>query len=73
MSIMVTEVYDALKEAGASEDKSRKAAEAVASYDSLLGEMRADVATIKGDMVLMKWMMGFVLFFVVGIAIKLFV
>lgn len=29
---MISEVYDALKEAGASEEKARKAAEAVASY-----------------------------------------
>jgi hypothetical protein len=31
---MISEVYDALKEAGASEDKARKAAEALAGYEN---------------------------------------
>ncbi len=33
MTTMITEVYDALREAGASEDKARRAAEAVATYE----------------------------------------
>ncbi|MGE4502491.1 MAG: hypothetical protein AB7D03_06450 [Thiomicrospira sp.] len=33
MSMMVAEVYDALVEAGASEEKSRTAAKAIADYD----------------------------------------
>jgi hypothetical protein len=33
---MISEVYDALKEAGASEEKARKAAEAVATYEKSL-------------------------------------
>jgi len=32
-TVMISEVYDALKEAGASEEKARKAAEAVASFE----------------------------------------
>ena len=32
MPTMISEVYDALLEAGASEEKARKAAEAVAQY-----------------------------------------
>ncbi len=34
MSTMISEVYDALKEAGASEEKARKAAEALAGYEN---------------------------------------
>jgi LDH2 family malate/lactate/ureidoglycolate dehydrogenase len=34
MSTMISEVYDVLKEAGASEEKARKAAEAIAAYDT---------------------------------------
>jgi hypothetical protein len=47
MALMVSEIYDALKEAGASEDKARKAAEAVAQYDSRLAaiERKLDVLT----------------------------
>jgi|GEM_PF-1053641 hypothetical protein len=36
MSVMVTEVYDALIEAGASKESSKKAAEAVSMQDSRL-------------------------------------
>lgn len=36
MPLMLAEVYDALLDAGASEDKARKAAEAVAAYDPTL-------------------------------------
>jgi len=32
--LMIAEVYDALKEAGASEEKSRAAAEAIAGYEN---------------------------------------
>lgn len=43
MPLMSAELYDALVEAGASEEKARKAAEAVAQ----IAEMRTDVAVIK--------------------------
>ncbi|MEA3042082.1 MAG: hypothetical protein QOC65_1571 [Sphingomonadales bacterium] len=46
------EVYDALREAGASEQSSRAAAEAVAAYEGRLGGLDADVT-------LLKWMVGF--------------
>ena len=52
MSTMISEVYDALKEAGASEEKSRKAAEAIASYENRFARIESDLAVI-------KWMIGF--------------
>ena len=36
MALRLTEIYDALLDAGASEEKARKAAEAVAAYDNRL-------------------------------------
>jgi hypothetical protein len=47
MALMLGEVYDALLEAGASEEKSRKAAEAIASYDNRLAaiERKLEVHT----------------------------
>jgi hypothetical protein len=47
MALMLSELYEALLEAGASEAKAKKAAEAVASYDDRLGriERRLDVLT----------------------------
>ena len=51
MVTAVTEVYDALREAGASEEKSRAAASAVASYDTRLSK-------VEPDLMLLKWMVG---------------
>jgi hypothetical protein len=44
MTVMITEMYDALKDAGASEEKSRKAAEVVADYDSRLASIDAKLS-----------------------------
>lgn len=49
---MLAEVYDAFRDAGASEEKSRAAATAVADYDARLAKIEADVG-------LLKWMIGF--------------
>ena len=66
MTIMISEIYDALTAAGAPEEKARKAAEALAKNDDRLGKIEA-------DMLLLKWMMGFVLAFQVAISAKLFI
>jgi len=42
---MLNEVYFALLEAGASEDKARKAAEAVAAYDNRLAAIERKLET----------------------------
>jgi hypothetical protein len=52
MTTALMEVYDAFREAGASEERSRAAAEAVANYDDQLMKLRGDVS-------LLKWMAGF--------------
>lgn len=52
MSIMVAGLYDALKSAGAKDELARKAAEEVAGYESNLAEIRSDLK-------LVKWMLGF--------------
>ena len=65
MSTMISEVYDALKEAGASEEKARKAAEAVASYENRF-------ARIEGDLGVVKWMLGFNLAMTVAVLWKVF-
>ncbi len=65
MSTMIFEVYDALKEAGASEEKARKAAEALAAYESRFSK-------VDTDLTLLKWMIGFNLALSVAILLKLF-
>ena len=65
MSTMNSEVYDALVDAGADEAKAREAAKSVARYDG-------DIAEIKASLLLLKWMMGFTLAFVVAVAWRTF-
>ena len=48
---MLTELYDALKDAGAADEKARAAAEAVADYERVNAELRSDLR-------LLKWMVG---------------
>ena len=61
MSTMNSEVYDALVSAGADETKAREAAKSVAPYDSDIA------AEIKASLLVLKWMVGFVLAFVVAL------
>ena len=43
MSVRVSEVYDALREAGASDEKSRAAAQAIADYDQRFSRIDAEI------------------------------
>jgi len=66
MSTMIFEVYDALKEAGATEEKAKKAAaEALAAYENRFNK-------VESDLNLLKWMVGFNLAMSVGILLKSF-
>jgi len=61
---MVSEIYDALREAGASEEKSRKAAEAVAAHE-------ARFAAIDSRLSVLTWMVGTNLVVTIGVLGKL--
>ena len=54
MTTMIAELYDALKSAGAPEDKAQAAAQAMADYDNRFSRIEA-------DLLVLKWMVGFVL------------
>lgn len=60
MTTMITELYDALKDAGADEAKARKAAETVAAYENRFSKIEADLG-------ILKWMVGFNLAGTVGL------
>jgi hypothetical protein len=64
MTTMITELYDALKEAGATDDKARKAAETVAADESRFSRIEADLT-------LLKWMIGFNLAATLGVVMLL--
>lgn len=59
MALMNAEVYDAFKEAGASEDKARAAASSVATYDSQLAQMKNGMTEMTGEVRLLRWMVTF--------------
>ena len=65
MSMMISEVYDAFIAAGTPEDKAKKAAEAIANYESRFNR-------IDTQLILLKWMVGFNLAFTMAIVYKLF-
>jgi hypothetical protein len=66
MTAMIRELYEALKEAGASEEKAGRAAEAIAGYENRFSR-------IETDLTLIKWMLGFNLALSVAILVKLMV
>lgn len=65
MSVMQSEVFEAFRAIDVPEDKAMKAATALSRRDD-------DVTSIKSELMLIKWMMGFVLAFQIGIFAKLF-
>ena len=62
MPTMLSELYDALKEAGASEDLARKAAEAVAAHEQRFAILEGKIdmlrAEVKGEMAWTRWLLG---------------
>jgi len=62
---MQSAVFEAFRDIGVQEDKALKAAGALSRRDD-------DVTALKGDMQLVKWMLGFVLAFQIATALKLF-
>ncbi|MBD3766856.1 MAG: integrase [Gammaproteobacteria bacterium] len=65
MSTMIFEVYDALKDAGATEVKAKKAVESLANYESRFNK-------VESELTLLKWMVGFNIGLSVVILLKLF-
>ena len=60
MTTMIAEVYDAFKSAGVDENKALAAATAIADY-------QRDIAELRGDVKLIKWIVGFNLAFSVTV------
>ena len=58
MTTMIAEVYDALIEAGASEEKARKAAEAIAGYEARFTGIELRLERMDGKITTLSWMVG---------------
>ena len=65
MSVIHREVFENFRAINIPEDKALKAAAA-------LGKRDDDVSVVKSELLLIKWMMGFVLAFQVAIFARLF-
>jgi len=65
MAVMIAEVYEALKEAGASEAKARAAAESLANYENRFSKIEADLLVV-------KWMLGVVIAGILSLLVKSF-
>ena len=69
MATMISEVYDAFRAAGVPEEQARRAAEAI-SAESLA--TKTDIAALKLDLAVLKWMVGFNLAVTVAVLWKVF-
>jgi hypothetical protein len=65
MALMLGKLYDALLAAGVPEDKAREAAEEVATFEK-------DLAEIKSDVRVLKWITGTTLAGVLALVIRAF-
>lgn len=65
MTVLQSEVFEAFRAIDVPEEKALKAAGALSKRDD-------EVTSIKADIAILKWMLGFVLAFQVGIFVKLF-
>ncbi len=66
MALMMASLYEALRNAGSSDEQARKAAEEVATYENRFAKIEADLS-------LRKWMVGFNLAMTTAVLFKLFV
>jgi hypothetical protein len=63
MSTIIVELYDALTDAGVSDEEARAAARALANYESRFCQIVA-------DLLVLKWMVRFILAGVVSLVVK---
>jgi hypothetical protein len=70
--MLIEELYDALLEAGASQEKARSAARVMATYDERIFELKSDMTDIHGILRLHSWMLGTTIALLIAIMFKVF-
>ncbi|MCC6048775.1 MAG: hypothetical protein LM579_04515 [Thermodesulfobacterium sp.] len=72
MSKAVLEIYEALKLAGVPEDKAKASAKAVAeiSQEDRLSRIENELIEIKGEIKLIKWMLGLIIAGILSLILK---
>ena len=61
MTTMIAEVYDALVEAGASEEKARSAASVLANYEDRFGQIDLALVRIQSSQKYQQWQISLML------------
>ena len=79
MATMIVELYEALKAAGAPDDKAQAAAKVLANTDERfnrvdadLGIVRVELATVKAELAMVKWIVSGVGFGVMLLVLRSF-
>ena len=72
MTTMISEVYDAFKEANVSDASARKAAEAIASYEARFANIDLKIEKIDGRLTLVMWQLAILIGGVATLIIKAF-
>ena len=72
MSTMIAEVYDAFKDAGASEEKARAAAAAIAGYEDRFAKIDREFAEVRSTQRLHSWMLSLHTVFLIAILWRVF-
>lgn len=73
MTTMISEVYEAFKEAHVSDATARKAAEAVAAYEDRFRRLELQLERINGRISLVQWTLALLVAGVSSLIIKAFV
>ncbi len=72
MTTMISEVYTAFKEANVSDDTARKAAEAVAAYETCFASIELKLEGISGRLTLVQCMLALLVGGVASLVAKAF-
>jgi hypothetical protein len=72
MATMISEVYEAFKEANVSDATARRAAEAVAAYETRFASLEVKMERIDGRITLIQWMLALLIGGVASLVVKAF-
>jgi hypothetical protein len=72
MTAMISEVYQAFKEANVSDDSARKAAEAIAAYETRFAAIDVKLERLDGRVTLVLWQLAILIAGVATLVIKAF-
>jgi hypothetical protein len=73
MTIMIAELYEALKAAGAHEDKAQAAAKALADHERRFDSIDGKLAALEAQVTMVKWITGATFAGVLALILRTFI